>query len=250
MRTLAVIPARGESKGLPRKNIYPFCGMPLIAHTIYYAQSCQCLDAIVVSTEDKEIENVALDYGVGVLERPLDLAQDDIPIWYVLRHVLAALEGTQYLYDYVVLLETTSPLRRLGEMDEALQMLGDDLEAEGLMSVAQYQFNPLWNGFISKQAGGSEYLDYLVPEGSDAWQRQQVKTVYHHSGDFYIFRAKFLRENRRYQKRNDGSTPNFLFYRVPEFTSFSIDTREELEWAEQLVLRGLVDLPWVKKERL
>jgi N-acylneuraminate cytidylyltransferase len=114
---LGVIPARGGSKGVPRKNIRPICGHPLIAWTIQAARASSALDSYAVSTEDGEIASVAADYGAPVLKRPQALAEDAVISRDVVAHALRELGG-----DAVVLLQPTSPVRRAGLIDRAVGM--------------------------------------------------------------------------------------------------------------------------------
>src|SRR3989344_6294036 len=105
--TIAVIPARGGSKGLPRKNIKKLLGKPLIAYTIEAAKKAKSLDRIFVSTEDKEIAKIAKKYGAEVIERPFELAADDAPTYRVLQHAINEIGNA----EVVVTLQPTSPIR-------------------------------------------------------------------------------------------------------------------------------------------
>ena len=109
---LAIIPARGGSRRLPRKNVRLLCGKPLIAYTIEAALSSKLIDRVVVSTEDEEIAEVSKKYGAEVLERPEELARDDSPTIDAVMHVLNWFEERKEFFDIVVLLEPTSPLRK------------------------------------------------------------------------------------------------------------------------------------------
>lgn len=242
MKTLAVIPARGGSKGFPGKNIHTFLGIPLIAHTILYAQSCKCIDRLVVSTDSEEIANVARHYNAEVQMRPSGLAEDKTPIWGVVRYVLAQSEGEQWgMYDYVVLLEPTSPTRVPNGVEDGLILMRNRSDADGVIAVSRFMFNPCWNGF-TRDSLPNAYLEYLVPDGEKKYQRQQVPDVYHHSGDFYIWQAEFVRTHPwGYQGGK------FVGYETPVTQAFSIDTIEELAWAEKLVQAGLIKLPWQEK---
>lgn len=119
---LGIIPARGGSKSLPRKNIKPLCGKPLIAYTIEAAQDSYFFGRLVVSTEDKEIAEVAKGYGVQVVKRPKKLARDKTLIQPVIEQVLEYLERTENYKPYgVVLLNPTSPLRTTEDINQTLQ---------------------------------------------------------------------------------------------------------------------------------
>jgi CMP-N-acetylneuraminic acid synthetase len=124
---LGVTPARGGSKGIPRKNIKTICGKPLIAWTIESALQSKLIDSFVVSTEDKEIADVCRDYSAEVLDRPKELASDDVGILDVVQHALEVRPS-----DIVVLLECTSPIRRKGLIDLCIQtFLDQNVDALG-----------------------------------------------------------------------------------------------------------------------
>jgi N-acylneuraminate cytidylyltransferase len=139
MTTLAVIPARGGSKGIPRKNVRPVAGHPLIAWTIAAANQSKLIDRLVVSTEDDEIGAAARQYGGDVLQRPIELAMDDASTRDVLAHVV---DQVMERCDAVVLLQCTSPFRSEGLIDRvitAFELGGWDSMSTGSMA---FQFPP------------------------------------------------------------------------------------------------------------
>ena len=115
-----IIPARGGSQRLPRKNLRPLAGMPLIGHTIRAARECPGLTECIVSTEDAEIKRVALAYGTRVSDRPAHLATDEAQTHGVVAHVLEELRVAGELPDYLVLLQPTSPLRQAAHIQACL----------------------------------------------------------------------------------------------------------------------------------
>ncbi|MDR1608632.1 MAG: acylneuraminate cytidylyltransferase family protein [Deltaproteobacteria bacterium] len=163
---IGVIPARGGSKGIPRKNIKLIAGRPLIAWTIQAAQESQFMDRFVVSTEDPEIAEVAKSYGAEVLERPPHLAQDETISRLVLEHALDQLGG-----ESVVLMQPTSPYRRQGLVDLAL---------------SQYFLeNP------DSLATGFNQL--LYPPHGVEHRRQDIKTVFINDGSVIVSRAATIK---------------------------------------------------------
>jgi CMP-N,N'-diacetyllegionaminic acid synthase len=122
-RVLGVIPARGNSKRVPRKNLRLLCGKPLIWHTIEAAKQAKRLTDWVVSTEDMEIASLALSYGAHVVKRPEELAHDDTTSGAVVRHALDWMEEDRDPYDIVMLLHPTSPIRDPKHIDEAVDLL-------------------------------------------------------------------------------------------------------------------------------
>src|SRR5580704_14416569 len=122
---LAVIPARGGSRGLPNKNIATLAGLPLIAHSIRLSQLCAEITSCIVSTDSNEIAAVARDYGAEIpFLRPAELAQDDTPMWPVIRHALVEMEKRERLqYGSVLLLSPTSPGRLPEDVSSAIHLL-------------------------------------------------------------------------------------------------------------------------------
>ena len=122
-RVLALIPARGGSKGLPRKNVRNICGKPLIAWSVEAAKKCRYTDAVVVSTDDREIADAAQSAGAAVpFMRPAELATDAASSMDVILHAISYFEKKGESFDVLVLLQPTSPLRDSGHVEEALDM--------------------------------------------------------------------------------------------------------------------------------
>lgn len=240
-RLLAVIPARGGSKGLPGKNVRPFAGLPLIAHSILFARGCQAVTKCVVSTDSKEIADTARSHGADVpFVRPAELSQDDTPLWPVLRHALEFCETREKApYDYVLLLDPTTPCRLPAQVSEAFERLQKNSDAEGIIAVSKPDFNPIWHSVIEKDG----WLGDLFPEAAQLHRRQEAPVVYRINGSFYIWRAAFLRA----QPNTWRGTGKHLMYEVADFSAISIDTEEEFNRAELFVVRGLFPLPWLEK---
>jgi CMP-N,N'-diacetyllegionaminic acid synthase len=240
-RIIAVIPARGNSRGLPGKNLRVFAGLPLIAHSIRYAQRSPAIERVVVSTDSTEIAEVARTFGAEVpFMRPAELSTDTAPTWPVLQHAVDAVEGGVGKYDWLVLLEPTSPARRLHYVPDAIKLLEQNPAADGLVAVSQPDFNPLWRGVV-KRDGWMEDLSDLA---SRFERRQDVPTVYKINGALYIWRREFLaREDSNWRKGKH------LAYETPELLSMSIDTLEDFQKAELLVNSGMINLEWLDRSR-
>ncbi len=145
MRLLAIIPARGGSKGIPRKNIRLLCGRPLIAYSISAAQEARSVERIIVSTDDEEIAEISQRLGAEVRLRPAELATDDAPTRPVLAHVVAELAKQSYVPDAVLTLQPTSPLRAARHIDDAAALFAADPSADSLVSCIEvpHIFHPL-----------------------------------------------------------------------------------------------------------
>ena len=242
MRLLAVIPARGGSKGLPGKNIRPFAGLPLIAHSVLFAKMCPEISRCVVSTDSPEIADVARRFGADVpFLRPAELARDESSVWPVLRHALAKVEEEEgAVYDALLLLDPTSPAREPADVTGILRWLQDDPETQGVIGVSQPEFTPVSHCVIER--GG--WMAPLI-EGGDRYERRQEEpTVYRINGSLYVWRAAFVR-------RHEGpwrAERRYRLYEIPESRAMSIDTAEQFERAELLVTSGRLTFPWLAEQ--
>ncbi len=142
MEVLALIPARGGSKSIPRKNLLMLAGKPMLAYSIEHAQSAQSVTRIIVSTEDAEIKAVALAYGAEVIDRPAEYAADTSWDIEVFEHALNLLHAQNYMPQLIVHLRPTTPLRRKGDIDKAVAMLAAAPEFDSLRSVSPAKESP------------------------------------------------------------------------------------------------------------
>ena len=174
MKIMGLIPARGGSKGVPKKNIRMICGKPLIAWTIERAFQSELLDTVVVSTDDEEIAETAKYYGAEVLMRPAYLATDTASTQDVMVHALQ-----QKPADILVLLQPTSPCR-----------------SNGLIDVCIREF--IQNGYDSLATGFCcDYIEY----GKNLLPRQQIKGFFYDDGNVYVIRAENILKGDRYGKK-------------------------------------------------
>ncbi|MDA1307333.1 MAG: acylneuraminate cytidylyltransferase family protein [Acidobacteria bacterium] len=242
-KVLAVIPARGGSKGLPGKNIRPLAGLPLIAHSIRCAGLCQSITRAIVTTDSAEIADVARAHGGDVpFLRPAELAGDQTAMWPVLRHALAEVERTDgHAYDALVLLDPTSPGRLPAQVDEAVAQLLATAAADGIIGVSRPEFNPLWHCVVERDG----WMADLHPEAFTFARRQDVPTVYRINATLYVWRASFVRD----QAKDWRSTGRHLLYEVPEASAIHIDDADEFARAELMIRHGLIRLPWLNETR-
>lgn len=238
---LAVIPARGGSKGLPGKNILEFAGLPLIAHSVRMAAMCPEIDHCIVSTDNEEIAAVARRHGGNVpFLRPAELAQDDTPMWPVLKHALQALEdqsGEQF--GSLLLLDPTSPGRVPQDVAKALDILESDSRAVGVVAVSEPSFNPRWA--CVQDIGG--YMKQLVPQTQAYIRRQDVPPSYRVNALLYLWRREHV-VSRNAPEFYD--LPHRLLV-VPEERAIHIDEPRDFALAELLVREGFVNFPWLAR---
>ncbi|CEG13085.1 Acylneuraminate cytidylyltransferase [groundwater metagenome] len=213
-KILAVIPARGGSKGLPKKNIKSLLEKPLIAWTIEQAKNSKHIDRVVVSTEDKEIAEISKKYGAEVVERPEELARDDSPTFDAIIQVLDYFQNKGEFFDIMVLLEPTSPLRKDNDLDNAIELFIKNIDkADSLVSVGEVQ---LENPYIMKKIE-EWYVKPIMKLGKNAYQRQKLPKVYFPYGAIYLSKIEELKEHKTfYQERT-------IPYFIERWQNYEID---------------------------
>jgi N-acylneuraminate cytidylyltransferase len=238
---LAIIPARGGSKGLPGKNIRPLCGLPLIVHSIRCAALVPRIARTVVSTDSDDIAAIARAHGGDVpFMRPAELAGDNTPTVPVLVHALDEIEKRDgRAYNSVLLLEPTSPGRLPHDIDAAFRMLDEDPAADGAIGCSTPSFNPYYVGVVENQGYLARAFDT-----SQYVRRQDVPPFLRINGALYLWRSEFLRHAPATWL--DG---RHRAVEIPESRAFSIDDLWEFQLAELILENGLVRLPWLTTER-
>ena len=219
--TLAVVPARGGSKGVPRKNLRLLGGLPLIVHTLRAARAARRLDRVVVSTEDDEIAEVARAEGIEVIRRPLALATDHVQNTDVVRH---ALQQAGAAFERVVLLQPTSPLRAAADIDACLDLL--DMPGTGsAMTVTPVEHHPAKVLALDAAGLATPFTNWREMEA----RRQDLPALYRQNGAVYALAASdFLREGRFLL------TPCRVHVMAQD-ASVDIDSETDLLVAEQLL---------------
>ncbi len=225
-RILALIPARGGSKGIPGKNLVALGGKPLLAYTVEQALATPAIDRVVVSTDDDVIARCVERYGAEVVRRPADLASDTASSEAALTHALDELrERDAYEPDLVVFLQVTSPLRRDHDIQDAIEAL-DTQDADALFSGGPT------HGFLWRQRGRD--LKALSYDFLNRPRRQDIGEDFVENGSIYIFKPLIL---RRFNNRLGGK---IAVYPMHPLDSFQIDEPADLELFEQLLeLRGV-----------
>lgn len=219
-KVIAVIPARGGSKGLPGKNIVDLCGRPVIVYTIEAALRSSYVDKVLVSTDDDRIAAIAKKYGAEVpFIRPKYLALDTAHTPPVIEHAVHFVERRGWKADYVVTLQPTSPLRTAHQIDEAITLLHRS-HLDSVMSVKETGFPPFWTVCVTKGRAVP-----LVNNGVDYFrkERQQLPKTYQPNGALYVTKRSVLLKKKVVIARNCGVVI------MDERTSMDIDVREDLE---------------------
>jgi CMP-N,N'-diacetyllegionaminic acid synthase len=223
-KILAVIPARGGSKGVPGKNTKRLAGKPLILHTIEAALESKHLDKIVVSTDDQDIARVAKKAGVQVIERPVRLAQDNTPMHPVIEHAAAHIDKTEhYTPEVIVVLQPTSPLRTAKDIDQAIELFLNS-SGDSLVSVMEASHPIHWT---FKMSG-----EYVVPRLGRKYlkvRRQDLEKSYVPVGAIFIVSPETL------FKSKDLYGKKIVPYIMPHERSIDIDHLLDFAVAELLI---------------
>ena len=221
-KLLAIIPARGASKRLPRKNILDLSGKPLIAWTIEAALGSKYIDRVVVSTDDQEIANIAKKYGADIpFIRPSELATDQTTSVDVVLHLLNQLEKIEDKYDYVILLQPTSPLRTAKNIEEAIKLLRTK-NSDAVISVCESEHPPLWCNVLPDDMSMDNFLDESVKNK----RSQDLSKQYRINGAIYISSVKKLKKENSFFLSN-----NCIAYIMKQNVSIDIDTIDDFDFA-------------------
>lgn len=214
-RVLALITARGGSKGLPRKNILPAAGRPLIAWTIDAALKSSVIDRVVLSSDDDEIINTAIEYGCDVpFRRPPELATDQASSIEVVDHALKALPG----YDYLILLQPTSPFRTSTDIDAAFRLM-QERGASSCVSVCEVEQSPYWMYTLDERG----HLINMLPSLEGVNRRQDLPSVYMLNGAIYISSTEQLHGTRGFLDEHT------VAYKMPKERSIDIDSAADFD---------------------
>lgn len=232
-KILAIIPARGGSKGLPRKNILKLLGKAMIGYTIEAARASKYIDKVVVSTEDEEIAEIARQFGAEVpFLRPKELAQDDTPgiepILYTMRE---AEKFYNVSFDVMIMLQPTSPLRGTEHIDAAIEQYRKNRDHfDSLISVTELEHPVEWNRTIDTDG---KLQDFLWYEKEQMYSRQRAQKVYRLNGAIYIVEKEALFRTKRFET---GRTQGFM---MNTYESIDVDTKEDFCYAEFLMSKWI-----------
>lgn len=223
-KILAIIPARGGSKRLPQKNILDLCGKPLIAWTIEASLKSKFITKTIVTSDDEEILRISKEFGAETIKRPKELASDTSTTFDTIKHVIQNIKN----YDYIVLLQPTSPLRTSNHIDESINLL-EVKNADAIISVCQMEHNPLWSNTLNKDQNMKNFLkDEVINKRS-----QDLETYYRLNGAIYICDTKKLLENNSFFLNE-----NIYAYLMDKNKSIDIDEDIDFITAEVLIRKG------------
>ncbi|MHC1682813.1 MAG: acylneuraminate cytidylyltransferase family protein [Clostridiaceae bacterium] len=225
---LAIIPARGGSKGIPRKNIKLFNNKPLISFTIEEAKKSKYINRVIVSTEDREIAEISKNYGAEVpFLRPKELAEDNSPgIDHIIYCIKWLKNNENYLPNFICILQCTSPLRKVKQIDEAIEILLDK-DIDTVVSICESEVSPYW----MKKLDNNKLKDFLdnIPLYTN---RQALPIVYRLNGAIYLCKTELLLKTLSFYNEN---TVPYIMNRV---SSVDIDDLIDFKFAEFLIKEG------------
>ena len=227
-RVLGVIPAKGGSTRLPRKNIKTLAGKPMLAWSIVAGRECGVIDDLIVSTEDAEIAEVAKTWGAEVpFMRDPKLAVDPIGVEGVTLNALSELESMGRRYDVVVIMLATSPLRRAQHIAEAMAQFRAQ-QADSLMSVCRYEHSP-YSAYCHDKDG------LLIPVFPDKnrLKSQELPPAYRCNGAIHILRVPFFQKTKSY------TCAPLTMYEMGRNESVDVDTQEDFDFAEYLLSKSV-----------
>ena len=219
-KILAIIPARGGSKRLPRKNVLNLANKPLIAWSIESAKNSKYIDKLILSSDDEEIINVAKKFGCEVpFVRPKELAQDETRSIDVVLHTLKTLKEN---YDYVILLQPTSPLRTTKDIDKAIEFYFEK-EATSVIGVCEMEHSPLWANTLDETMSMENFLDDKYNNS----RSQDLPTFYRINGAFYMSTVDSIVKNETFFVKE-----NIFAFLMSQEHSVDIDTKLDFIVAE------------------
>lgn len=206
-KVLCIIPARGGSKGIPKKNIKDLLGKPLISWSIEAANKSKLIDKIVLSTEDKEIRDIALTYGVTVIDRPQEFAEDTSTSWSVINHVITTL-SPKYNPDAIVLLQPTSPIRNNNTIDNCIK------------KFFEHNYDSCVTGYVFRH----------LPYGEKPKRRQEIKGVFYNDGNVFVIKPSLILNGKM-------TNENWGYVISSKEENIDIDDEYDFWLAEQVLKR-------------
>ena len=236
-RALAIVPARGGSKRLPRKNVRNLCGKPLVAYTLEAALESKQFNKIMLNSDDAEILSIAKKYpGVEIEERPSRLAQDTTKVLELICE-LADRDDIQKDFDVIALLLPTCPFRRAIHIQEGMEQLTQDIDS--IVSVTSYEFPPQLGIYKDEKTGILTPVFDPCPLITGDTRSQDQKPIFRPNGGFYISWITKLIKNRNYFKGNVKGYP------MDRVSSVDLDEISDFEYAEFLLKTNKV--PFINK---
>ena len=216
MKIISIIPARGGSKSIPKKNLIDFLGKPLIVRTIEQALSTKLVNRTIVSTDNEEIGDVAKNHGAEIIKRPYDISGDDATTESAILHTLNTLkENENYIPDVVILLQATSPLRKANDINNAINYFINH-NGDSLISGAKFEDFLFWE----KNKDNWLAVNY---NPNNRMRRQDRNPQFVENGSIYMFKPQIL------YKFNNRIGGKMLLFEMEFWQTWEIDTYDEID---------------------
>ncbi len=229
-RVLALVPARGGSKGCPGKNSRLMCGRPMVAWSIAAALESICVDRVVVSTDDEAVASAASDAGADVpFMRPVELATDASPMLAVVEHALRELEAAGDSFEYLALLQPTSPLRTASDIDEGFERLASS-GGRAVVSVCEAEHSPRWIGQLPEDGNMKGFLESVAARAT----RQQLGEFHRLNGALYLGEIGYVLAQQGFLG------PETFAHVMSQEDSVDVDTQLDFDIAECLLAKRLL----------
>lgn len=223
-KNIAIIPARGGSKSIPRKSIIDFAGKPLLAWTIEQAIASSFIDEVYVTSDSKDILKIAADYGAKIIQRPRNISSDTASSESALLHALSQLREN---IDYIVFLQATSPLRKSDDIDNAIRKIIKD-KADSLLSLTEAQ------EFVWRKSKGK--INSVTFDYKNRRRHQELEKIYYENGSIYVFKPKIL---QKYKNRLGGKITEYI---MQPWQRADIDDYLSFEWCQWLYYKYSSDM--------
>ena len=220
-KVICFIPARGGSKGLPRKNILTIAGKPLIAYSINTAKKVKYIDKIFVSTEDEEIKRISHEYGAEVIDRPTELASDTASFLDVVKHMISVIPETKNAV--IVLFWVTTPIRKIEHIERCIELFDENIDC--VVSVMEAKIRPSW--LLIQKGNLLQFWQKGIPEPN---RQQQKETFFYMNGSVVVTSSDFL------EKQKDVIIGDKMKgYLMDEKHSLDIDTKFDFDLCKLII---------------
>lgn len=227
IEVIAIIPARGGSKGIPKKNIIDLAGRPLIAWSIEQARNSQLVDIIFVSTDDDKVADISRQYGAKIIKRPPKLATDFSSSEDVLIHAIDFIENKRGItIDLIIFLQATSPLREKNDIDNAIRQFLSK-KADSLLSCTKLEDYFIWE----KKGTNCFSVNYDYRKRK---RRQDIELQYLENGSIYIFKPELIR------KEHNRLGGKIVIYEMEFWKSYQVDDWDDLDICEYYIKKKLL----------
>jgi len=221
---LGLIPARGGSKRLPKKNIKMIANKPLLLWTLEAGKQSKFIDRLIVTSDDEQILKISAEHGAEIVQRPVELSEDHTSTFDAIKHTIEKIEEK---YDFICLLQPTSPLRHSNHIDEALELLIEK-KSDAIISVSEMNENPHWSNTLNED---NDMSKFLKPEIKNK-RSQDLKTFYHINGAIYICKTDMLLAQKTFFIKS-----NIYAYIMDRESSIDIDNEFDFLLAD-LILKN------------